>query len=185
MNLNSRDKTAKIWDAESFELLGTIDTGDDLLNSASYSPDGKRIITTSLHSSAKVWDSESLESLGTLEGHEASASYSPDGKRIVAAPRYDRSLTIWDADRLEPVGFLEGHQSVLNSARYSADGKFIITASEDGTVRIWDAEKYECIKTVTSIPGMNFIGVDFTALDLRSVFDEEEKETVRRYGGII
>ncbi|MBQ1847158.1 MAG: TIR domain-containing protein [Clostridia bacterium] len=184
----SRDKTAKIWDAESYELLGTIDTGDDLLNSASYSPDGKRIITTSLHSSAKVWDSESLESLGTLEGHEAvitSASYSPDGKRIVAAPRYARSATIWDADRFEPVETLIGYWPRVNSARYSADGKFIITASEDGTVGIWDAEKYECIKAVTSIPGMNFIGVDFTALDLRSAFDEEEKETVRRYGGII
>jgi WD40 repeat protein len=33
---------------------------------------------------------------------------------------------------------LEGHQSAVDSAAYSPDGRRIVTASADGTVRVWD-----------------------------------------------
>jgi WD40 repeat protein len=34
---------------------------------------------------------------------------------------------------------LEGHEGTVNSAVFSPDGKRIVTASDDGTARIWDA----------------------------------------------
>ena len=54
--------------------------------SASFSPDGSRIVTASWDGTAKVWDAESGAELLTLKGHAAqvtSASFSPDGSRIV------------------------------------------------------------------------------------------------------
>src|SRR5204863_8945204 len=32
-----------------------------------------------------------------------------------------------------------GHSSVVNAANWSPDGKRVVTASHDGTARIWDA----------------------------------------------
>ena len=33
---------------------------------------------------------------------------------------------------------LEGHKSGVNSATFSCDGKYIVSSSQDKTVRIWD-----------------------------------------------
>ncbi|MEM9057574.1 MAG: WD40 repeat domain-containing protein, partial [Pseudomonadota bacterium] len=40
----------------------------------------------------------------------------------------------------EPPLTLIGHGGTINDARWSADGRRIITASQDGTVRVWDPD---------------------------------------------
>ena len=60
----------------------------DYVNSAEFSPDGKRIVTASGDNTARIWDAETGKLLHTLTGHEDrvnSAEFSPDGKRIVTA----------------------------------------------------------------------------------------------------
>ena len=59
-----------------------------LRHSASFSPDGSRIVTASWDHTAKVWDARTGAEVLTLKGHTAqvfSASFSPDGSRIVTA----------------------------------------------------------------------------------------------------
>ena len=54
--------------------------------SASFSPDGSRIVTASTDKTAKVWDARTGAEVLTLKGHTGqvtSASFSPDGSRIV------------------------------------------------------------------------------------------------------
>jgi WD40 repeat protein len=75
-----------VWDI-SGKLIATLTGHQELVNSASFSPDGKRIVTTSVDNTAKVWDI-SGKLIATLTGHQDyvnSASFSPDGKRIVTA----------------------------------------------------------------------------------------------------
>ena len=58
----------------------------DAVNSASFSPDGSRVVTGSGDQTAKVWDAKSGAEVLTLKGHTGavcSASFSPDGSRIV------------------------------------------------------------------------------------------------------
>ncbi len=42
---------------------------------------------------------------------------------------------------------LAGHQSTVNLVRYSADGRFLVTASRDKTIRIWNAKSGAEIKS--------------------------------------
>ena len=44
---------------------------------------------------------------------------------------------------------LTGHTKAVNSAAFSPDGTKIVTASEDYTARIWNAQTGECMKTLT------------------------------------
>ena len=38
---------------------------------------------------------------------------------------------------------LEGHNYVVNSASYSNDGKYIVSASRDRSIKIWDSKTGE------------------------------------------
>ena len=124
----------------------------DNVNSASYSPDGKRIVSASLDNTVKIWDAETGMELKTLDGHTDRvnfASFSPDGKRIVSAS-YDKTVKIWDAQTGTELKTLElvGHTSFVLFASYSPDGKRIVSASDDKTIKIWDAETGTELKTL-------------------------------------
>ena len=69
-----------------------------LVNSAAFSPDGKRVVTASYDNTARVWDLSGPQPVATvLEGHRSlvnSAAFSPDGKRVVTAS-YDNTAVVW------------------------------------------------------------------------------------------
>ena len=98
------DKTAKVWDAKSGAEVLTLKGHTEQVSSASFSPDGSRIVTGSRDKTAKVWDAKSGAEVLTLKGHTGpvhSASFSPDGSRIVTGSD-DGTAKVWDARPLEP-----------------------------------------------------------------------------------
>jgi len=113
----------------------------DRVCSASFSPDGKRIVTASWDRTARVWDSTTGKQLHELKGHQDivwSASFSPDGNYIVTASS-DRTARVWDSTTGKQLYELTGHQNRVCSASFSPDGKRIVTASWDRTARVWDS----------------------------------------------
>jgi WD40 repeat protein len=111
------------------------------VDSASFSPDGSRVVTGSLDQTARVWDAKSGAEVVTLKGHTGvvnSASFSPDGSRIVTGSS-DSTAKVWDAESGAEVLTLKGHYARVTSASFSPDGSRVVTGSWDRTARIWDA----------------------------------------------
>ena len=118
--------------------------------SATFSPDGCRIVSASRDKTVRIWNAATGECIRTLEGHTwyvNSASFSPDGHRIVSASE-DNTVRIWNAATGECIRTLEGHTGDVNSAAFSPDGSRIVSASSDKTVRIWDAATGDCLRTL-------------------------------------
>ena len=112
------------------------------VHSASFSPDGKRIVSASDDKTSRIWDAQTGRELQKLVGHTDevnSASFSPDGKHIVSASS-DETVRIWDSQTGCELQIMRGHTRPVISASFSPDGKRIVSASNDSTVRIWDAE---------------------------------------------
>ena len=82
--------------------IGTLKGHTDYVWSASFCPDGRRIVSASGDKTIRIWDAATGECLRTLEGHAdvvRSASFSPDGSRIVSASD-DKTVRIWDISNL-------------------------------------------------------------------------------------
>ena len=132
--------------------------------SAAFSPDGGWVLCGLDDGRVIVLDSDGHGDHVDLIGHTEPVihvSFSADGQRIVTGSR-DRTARIWDlrtefintappgaAPKFEsrvisaPSVLLRGHTGAVTSARFSPDGSRIITASEDGTARIWWSESQE------------------------------------------
>jgi WD40 repeat protein len=122
------------------------------VTSASFSRDGKRVVTASDDSTARVWDLSGPTPVSTvLAGHTdkvRSASFSPDGKRVVTASS-DNTARVWDLSGPTPVSTeLAGHTDPVSSASFSPDGKRVVTASSDNTARVWDLSGPRPVSTV-------------------------------------
>ncbi len=66
-----------------------------------------------------------------------SEGFSPDDKLIVSISADRRTIRIEDAESGSILKILEGHNSRVNSASFSPNGKLIVSAHEDKTIRIW------------------------------------------------
>ena len=130
------------WQRQAHQDLRTFRGHTARVWSAAFSPEGRRIVTTSDDGTAKVWETSTGRELLTLPGHHdwvRSAVFSPEGGRIVTGSK-DYIARVWDAAKGVEILRLLGHRAAIRTVDFFPDGRRIVTASQDGTARIWDAE---------------------------------------------
>ena len=66
-----------------------------------------------------------------------SVAFSPDGRYIAGGDLFD-SLWMWDSRRKTLVAKWCGHTNTVRCIEFTADGKRLMSGSDDGTVKCWD-----------------------------------------------
>jgi WD40 repeat protein len=93
----SRDKTIKIWDLETGELLRTLKGHEDGVDAIALSPDGEIIASGSSDKTIKLWHLHTGELLGTFKGHAntvTALAFTASGEMLVSGS-LDKTIKIW------------------------------------------------------------------------------------------
>src|SRR6185503_14327645 len=94
----SADGTARVWNADGGPPILILRQPGEVLD-ASFSPNGKRVVTAGDDGSARIWNTSSGRLLFALKGHEGpvdSALFSRDGSLVLTGGA-DGTARLWDA----------------------------------------------------------------------------------------
>ncbi|MFE1028338.1 trypsin-like peptidase domain-containing protein [Streptomyces sp. NPDC058818] len=130
---------AQLLSTVSTTLRATLRGHTDEVNSVSFTPDGKTLVSGGDDSTARLWDVAGRRQSASLDGHSGqvhNAVFSPDGNTLVTSPE----VRLWDAHTRKQIGALSGAGS---PAVFSPDGGTIATSGRRGTVLLWDARTHQ------------------------------------------
>lgn len=75
-------------------------------------------------------------------------AFSPNSKYIATAGSYDRIVKVWDLASGRTISSFTAHQLEINSVQYSPNGRYIVTSSEDSTIKVWNAFDFSLLYTI-------------------------------------
>jgi WD40 repeat protein/transcriptional regulator with XRE-family HTH domain len=137
---SSQDGVAKIWDAETGNLLHELKGHTANIGMLAYSPDGTLLATASEDGTAKIWDAATGKTLLTLSNHKVvvqGVAFSPDGSRLATASN-DGTAKLWEVATGRELFTLTGHTGGVYGVAFSPDDQRLATGSVDRTIKIWD-----------------------------------------------
>jgi WD40 repeat protein len=146
------DGAVRVWDGQTGEPVGTLDTHQREIRGVAFSGDGAHLASASSDGEIKLWDAKRLGELRSgaklkprippirarVAGPGLSMAFSPDGQWLVTGGE-ENTVRVWDVKtgrELRPP--LRGHTGDIYALAVSPDGRWVASGSEDSTVKVWD-----------------------------------------------
>jgi WD40 repeat protein len=155
----------KIWDPVTGKEKHTLRGHSSMIYALAFSPDGSALASASGEynrkegiykaGEIKVWDTGTGKERYTIHPEYPKAvsciAFSPDGESIVAGcggSDERRHILQFAAKTGKKQAAFVGHKGPVVSVAFSRDGKTLVSAGTDFTLRVWDVEKKEVRQTI-------------------------------------
>lgn len=146
----SRDGSGDLWEVGSLKIAWPITGHTGYLNSLVFTPDSKYLVSVSGNPEnmpfdkpganvAKIWNLATGKEIRELQGPKApnpshvatgTVGISPDGK-LIATAGWDNTAQLWEFHTGKQLRVMQGKDHWVNSLRFSADGKFLLSSNGD------------------------------------------------------
>jgi WD40 repeat protein len=131
---SSKDKTLKVWEANSGILVKTLTGHTGPINDLAITPDARYVISASDDHTLMVWDLHKLNYYLTLKGHTHSVqaiTISSCGRYAVSAESYskDGNVKVWDLDLFKEIRTLSIQKGFVRGLVFDLSAQQVISAS--------------------------------------------------------
>lgn len=140
------DGATRVLDSMKGKEIAVLDGDENIVTSADFSPDGKRIFAAS-GQAARVWDVVTAKEIAVLSGHQnyvLFAAFNPNGARIATAD-LEGTIRLWNARTGAQLRVLHG--DTVTSVAFSPDGNKLVTSGL--IARLWDAATGQQLATLS------------------------------------
>ena len=147
----SWDRTVRLWDVETEQLLHTLIGHTEDIMSASFSPDGQTLASGSWDRTIRLWNPNNGKLKRTLTGRSSEVSsvvFSPNGQ-ILASGHADTTIRLWNTTTWQVERTLKDHTHIVDSVAFSPDGGILASGSRDKTIRLWNPNNGKLLHTLT------------------------------------
>lgn len=164
----SEDKTIKVWNPKTFNVMVNFDANDDAVYSLAYSVNEGVVVSGSADNTVRTWrvtpaeDDEEIAvgrdpqgMTGALvreyNGHQG-AVYSVDTALVlprrannqtamIASGSADTSVIIWNLRSGNRYSTFEESTDAVYTVKFSPNGEFVAAGGRDGKVRLWNLRR--------------------------------------------
>ncbi|KKZ62178.1 hypothetical protein EMCG_03316 [[Emmonsia] crescens] len=139
------DNTVKVFFVDTLKLFLILYGHKLPVLNMDISYDSKLIVTCSADKNVRLWGLDFGDCHKALFAHQDSimaVAFIPNnnegnGHHFFSASK-DRVIKYWDGDKFEQIQKLEGHHGEIWSLAVSRSGEFIVSASHDKSIRVWE-----------------------------------------------
>ncbi|KAF8634351.1 hypothetical protein AX15_000963 [Amanita polypyramis BW_CC] len=162
----SYDRTIRVWNLETGAELHCLKGHTRAVRCLQF--DEAKLITGSMDNTIKVWDWRRGKCIRTLAGHTDGVVCLNFDSNVLASGSVDSTIRVWNF-RSGGSFVLRGHSEWVNavqlwdSGSYEqtvgvaksqiGTGKMLFSASDDGTIKLWDLNLRTCIRQFTGHVG--------------------------------
>jgi WD40 repeat protein/uncharacterized caspase-like protein len=170
------DKTVRLWDVDSGRQIKSMLNPETDLKVAGFPQRDTlldKLITQQMFGGSVVAFSPDGRALAASVGGYINARFGNETKIV----KLENQIRMYDVASGVELRRLEGHRESIQSLSFSSDGRSLVSASEDSTVRVWDLRTGHNVKTLLDnldkdayaafVPGTNFVvGVSRALMNL-------------------
>lgn len=186
----STDSTIRIWNARTGQQLDML-TGHQLdVNSVDWSADDRHLLSGSSDTTIRMWDIDEGTSEIILTGHQnwvTDARWHPEGGQYdLASGSADDTVRLWNLDSLG-VKRLDNFkvEASQGDIKWSASGRWLATARDQGLVLIHDAQDEFILHQVLTTQADKVINLQWNSRDELAFIDIEGTLGVWSEGEVI
>ncbi|KAJ7387324.1 Positively regulates the of the minus-end directed microtubule motor protein dynein [Desmophyllum pertusum] len=167
----SADMSIKLWDFHEFECVKTLTGHDHNVSSVTFLPSGDYLVSSSRDKTIKMWELATGFCVKTFQGHREwvrRVRVSNDGS-LIASCSNDQTIRVWVVSTKECKCDLRDHEHVVEDVAWAPEsanpyiaeaagiesakrggspGPYLVSASRDKSIRMWDAGTGMCLMTL-------------------------------------